>query len=149
VAMPSTFLGIMGQVPCFKPHPNLDDVVNGHIAQSEIEGGVFLKNLTPKTVLQITTQHHCYTVVFLHGGNALISGHPEYCPKPVPVVITGSTWGGSMVKLRFIGRGMRLEFNHPEYFAPIVTSFIQEIRECPELAANLAVASLGVVPASA
>jgi NAD-dependent oxidoreductase involved in siderophore biosynthesis len=45
------------------------------------------------------------------------------------VAIAGSTWGGSMLKQRFVGRGMHLEFCHPEYPTPIVTSPIQEIRE--------------------
>jgi hypothetical protein len=35
-----------------------------------------------------------------------------------------------MLKRRFVGRGMHLEFCHPEYQTPIVTSPIQEIREC-------------------
>ena len=34
-----------------------------------------------------------------------------------------------MLKLRYIGRGMHLEFCHPEYHTPIVTSRIQEVRE--------------------
>lgn len=34
-----------------------------------------------------------------------------------------------MLKVRFIGRGMHLEFRHPGYPTPIVTSIIQEIRE--------------------
>ena len=34
-----------------------------------------------------------------------------------------------MLKSRFVGRGMRLEFCHPEYLMPIVTSPVQEIRE--------------------
>ena len=45
------------------------------------------------------------------------------------VTIAGPTWGGSMLKVHFIGRGMCLEFNHPAYGTPIVTSLVQEIRE--------------------
>ena len=108
----------------FRPHPNLSDEVNRNIIQSEIEGGVFLGDLPPSTVLQIHTQHHCYTMLLLGDGSALISGHPRY--------IAGSTWGGSMLKRRFVGRGMHLEFHHPEYRTPIVTSPIEEIRECPQ-----------------
>lgn len=119
--------------PLFEPHPNLSDEVNHNIVQSEIEGGVYLEELAPATVLQIRTQNHCYTAVLLGRSNALLSGHPQYCPEPVLVVIAGSTWGGSMLKLHFVGRGMRLEFHHPEYRTPIVTSSIQEIRECPQL----------------
>ena len=117
----------------FSPHSNLSDEVNRNIVASEIEGGVFLKDLPTATVLQIQTQHHCYTALLLGDRSALISGHPQYCPQPVPVNIIGSTWGGSMLKMRFIGRGMRLEFHHPDYRTPIVTSVIQEIRECPRL----------------
>jgi hypothetical protein len=118
----------------FTPHPNLSDEVNGDIIRSEVEGGVFLKDLPPSTILQIQTMHHCYTAVLLGGGDALISGHPEFCPRPVQVAIAGSTWGGSMMKLQFVGRGMHLEFHHPEYPTPIVTSAIQEIRDYPAAA---------------
>ena len=103
----------------FTPHPNLSDKVNGGIIQSEIEGGVFLHDLPPSTVLEIQTMHHCYRAVLLGGSDALISGHPEFCPEPVLVAIAGSTWGGSMLKLQFVGRGMHLEFHHPEYPTPI------------------------------
>ncbi|MFZ3262383.1 MAG: hypothetical protein WA172_00135 [Terriglobales bacterium] len=119
----------MTYVPLFAPHFNLSDEVNGQIVQSEIEGGVFLKDLPPETVLQIQTEHHLYTAVLVDDDSALISGHPEYCPQPVLVAIAGSTWGGSMLKRRFVGRGMRLEFSHPQYSTPIVTSSIQDIRE--------------------
>ena len=36
-----------------------------------------------------------------------------------------------MLKVRFIGRSMRLEFKHPEYRMPIITSRIVEIRDTP------------------
>ena len=49
----------------FSPHPNLADDVNHAIIQSEIEGGVFLHDLPPSTVLHIQTMHHCYTAVLL------------------------------------------------------------------------------------
>ena len=117
----------------FSPHPHLGDDVNHNLVQSDIEGGVFLKDLPSATVLQIETQHRCYTAVLVDEGSALISGHPEYCPQPVLVAIAGSTWGGSMLKRRYVGRGMHLEFRHPEYRTPIVTSPIREIRECARL----------------
>ncbi len=115
----------------FRPHSNLCDRVNHNIVQSEIEGGVFLHDLEPRTILFIQTQHHCYTAVFLGENQALLWGHPQFCPKPTSVSIVGSTWGGTMLKSRFVGRGMRLEFHHPEYSTPIVTSPIREIQERP------------------
>jgi hypothetical protein len=111
----------------FKPHPSFSDEVNRNIIQSEIEGGVHLDDLSEGTVLEVETQHHWYTIVKCARGQALISGHPKFCPEPVPVRIEGSTWGGSMLKVRFIGRGMHLEFRHPTYLS-IRTSRIVDVR---------------------
>lgn len=111
----------------FMPHPGFSDEVNRNIIQMEIEGGVHLDDLGEGTVLEVETQNHWYTIVNRGQGEALISGHPQYCPDPVPVRIEGSTWGGSMLKVRFIGRGMHLEFRHPTY-RTILTSRIVEIR---------------------
>jgi hypothetical protein len=111
----------------FVTHPNFSDEVNGKIVQSEIEGGVLLDDLVEGEVLEVETQHHEYTIVNCGGGQALICGHPKYCPDPVAVRIDGSTWGGSMLKIRYIGRGMRLEFRHPVYNT-IFTSYIVEVR---------------------
>jgi hypothetical protein len=117
--------------PLFEPHPNLAGQVNGNIVQSEMEGGVHLRNLAPGTVLRVQTQNHWYTILYQGGDyqgcdQAMISGHPVFCPEPVPVTIHGSTWGGSMLKARFIGRGMHLEFAHPDY-EPIRTSRILDV----------------------
>jgi hypothetical protein len=123
----------------FRPHPNLSHEVNRNIVQSEIEGGVRLEDVQPGSRLQVTTRNTRYQLLVLNGNMALMTGHPLYCPRPVLVRIHGSTWGGSMLKLRFIGRGMCMEFGHPHYGTPILTSPIQEIREClgAERQANL------------
>jgi hypothetical protein len=124
-----------GEVPClFIPSPHLDDAVNRCIVQSEIEGGVHLHNVPPGTVLEVRTQNRSYTVQVECMDRVLISGHPVFCPEPTPVRIHGSTWGGSMLKERFIGRGMHLEFGHPSY-QPITTSVILDVRECVQTAA--------------
>ncbi len=112
----------------FDPHPNLDDAVNRNIVGTEIEGGVHLRDLPPGTVLEVRTQNRSYRIVHRGCGEAWISGHPEFCPQPVLVQIHGSTWGGSMIKESYIGRGMRLEFRHPSS-PPITTSCIVDIRQ--------------------
>jgi hypothetical protein len=111
----------------FAPHPNLSDQVNHNIAQSEIEGGVHLDALSVGDMLEVETQNRWYTIVNRGSGQVLICGHPKFCPAPTLVRIEGSTWGGSMLKSRFIGRGMRLEFRHPA-FKTVTTSRIVEIR---------------------
>ncbi len=115
-------------LPSF-PHPNLSDRVNHNILQSEIEGGVYLWDLPHESTLEGETQNRSYTIVHYGKGEALICGHPEFCPEPVLVKIEGSNWGGSMLKPSFVGRGMHLEFRHPDYEQPIITSRILEIRQ--------------------
>lgn len=112
----------------FTPHQNLSDQINGNIIRSEIEGGVYLSELPEESTLEVETQNRWYTLVVRRDGRALISGHPEFCPKPVEVRISGSNWGGSMLKSAFLGRGMHLEYRHPDYRGPIVTSAIVDIR---------------------
>jgi len=112
----------------FAPHPNLSDAINRRLAQSEIEGGVFLRDLQPGDALAIETQDWTCTLVYCGDNEALVSGHPEFCPEPVRVYVAGSTWGGSMLKQHFIGRGMCLELIHPRY-ERILTSMVTEIEE--------------------
>jgi hypothetical protein len=110
----------------FNAGPHFSDEVTHNIIQSEVEGGVYLGDLPQGAVLAIKTRNRFYTLVILGSEAALISGHPRFCPDPVEVRIQGSSWGGSMLKARFVGRGMHLEFEHPVH-RTVVTSPIVEI----------------------
>jgi hypothetical protein len=103
------------------------DVTRG-IVRSEIEGGVYMSELQEGEVLVVETENRSYRIELRAGRAAFISGHPTFCPRPTRVSIHGSTWGGSMLKASFIGRGMRLEFHHPEH-KQITTSMIVDIRQ--------------------
>ncbi len=109
-------------------HRNLSAEINRSLIGSEIEGGVYLSELAAGVQLEVETQHNLYHLVTAGEGKALISGHPTYCPVPVEVRIQGSSWGGSLLKPSFIGRGMRLEFRHPAHNL-VTTSTIREIRQ--------------------
>ena len=111
----------------FQVNPHFSDAINRNVVESEVLGGVHLRDVPPDTVLEVETQNHTYRLVLKGWGQALISGHPEFCPDPVLVQIHGSTWGGSLIKQSFIGRGMHLEFRHPD-FMPITTSRILDVR---------------------
>ena len=69
------------------PHPNFSDAINRNIVQAEIEGGVHLNDVPPGTVLEVQTKNHTYTIIH-KACQALISGHPEFCPDPVEVQST-------------------------------------------------------------
>jgi hypothetical protein len=109
------------------PHPYFDDAINRDIIRSEIEGGVLLDHLPEGAELEVETENRCYHLRICGGGEALISGHPRYCPEPVKVKVHGSTWGGSLLRRLFIGRGLQLEFCHPEHMT-ILTSPVVDIR---------------------
>ena|SRR5579862_1061178 len=124
-------MGMTSQIAAptlFEAHPNLSDEINRNIIQSEIEGGVHLHDLPPGTVLEVQTRNRTYRIVSERDGEAWISGHPVYCPDPILVSIHGSTWGGSMIREHYIGRGLHLEFGHPEFRA-ITTSRILDVQE--------------------
>ena len=108
--------------------PHWSDQVNANIVQSEVEGGVYLRNLSPGAVLEIETVDWICTLTYCGENEAWVSGHPEFCPEPVRVFVAGSTWGGSMLKQYFIGRGMHLELLQPAR-RRILTAPILEIRE--------------------
>jgi hypothetical protein len=110
----------------FTPSPYLSDEINRNIIQSEIEGGVYLRDLPCGAVLRIETHDWICTMIYCDDGAALIRGHDLFCPTLVKVHVSGSTWGGSVLKQSFIGRGMHLEILHPRY-GVIVTSPILDI----------------------
>jgi hypothetical protein len=112
------------------PHGNLCAEINRSLAGSEIEGGLYLSDLPYGARLELATVHHTYWLVNHGAGRALISGHPQYCPIPVEVLVSGSNWGGSLLKSGFVGRGMRLEFLHPDHDL-ITTSRVRSIRQLP------------------
>jgi hypothetical protein len=115
----------------FRPHPSLADVVNDNIAQAEIAGGVKLDELPAGTELEVETENRYYAIEYRGDGKGIISGHPLFCPVPTLVQISGSTWGGSMLWIRFLGREMHLEFVHP-VFGRITTSRIEDVRVVDE-----------------
>jgi hypothetical protein len=119
----------------FRPHPNFDEAINRAICQSEIEGGVSLDELPVGAVLDVQTSNNLYRIEHRGDGEVLISGHPEICPEPILVNFHGSTWGTPMLKIRFIGRDMRMEFFHPER-GIVRTSRVLEIQERNESSAT-------------
>jgi len=112
----------------FQPHPNFDDSINRAICQSEIAGGVALDELPLGAVLDVETANNRYQIENRGDGEVLISGHPEICPTPVLVNFHGSTWGTPMLKLRYIGREMSMEFSHPDK-GIVRTSRVRDVRE--------------------
>lgn len=120
-------------------HPNLSNEVNNAISESELAGGADLSKLQVGKVLIVKTQNTTYTIEKRSNGT-YIHGNKKYCPFPTKCHISGSTFGGSMLKVGWVGIGMYLEFtiDIPEEerkiglvdgHGRIVTSRIMEVTE--------------------
>jgi hypothetical protein len=117
-------------------HPNLSNDINKNIAESEMFGGYWLHKpewatkagegplLEAGKALRVITLNTDYLIENRPDGT-YISGNAKYCPSPVKCSIHGSTWGGSMLKVGWIGLGMHLEFSIGD--KTVVTSEIQAI----------------------
>jgi hypothetical protein len=102
--------------------------IRHNIAQSEIEGGVWLKDVPVGKVLLVQTNNTLYRLEHREDG-WWIQGHAKYCPEPTKTTIAGSTWGGSMLKIGWVGREMHLEFHVDAFPFSITTSTIQDVKE--------------------
>lgn len=114
-------------------HPNLSAEINNAIAQSEKDGGWWLKDLPVNTPILVQTKNSVYGITKRETEPGVyvytIEGHPVYCPKPTQCHIAGSTWGGSMLKAEWIGVGMHLEVFLPGQ-GTMTTTKIKNVTVC-------------------
>jgi hypothetical protein len=84
------------------------------------------KSLVRGSLIDVETKSRHYRIECL-GGNAIrISGHPDYCPNPVPAQLQGSLNAEGIVEWGLIGRGMRLMFLLNEV-RPVTTSSVLHV----------------------
>jgi hypothetical protein len=124
----------------YQPHPNLSKEINDAIAESQLAGGVWLKKpasdqlkdepvLPVGKTLHVQTQNTQYVIEKRGEDEFWISGNQRFCPEPIKCTIYGCNFGGSMIKVNFVGRGMYMEFSTTDHPSVIVTSEIKEIKE--------------------
>jgi hypothetical protein len=66
-------------------------------------------------VLEIETGYTSYRLENMGDGNAMLSGHPAYCPEPVRVQIHGCTGPDAALMWRLLRPGAHMVFLHPEH----------------------------------
>jgi hypothetical protein len=92
--------------------------------------GVTLQTLKPCDTIHVRTYNSDYHIFLLEpeSGRALVRGG-KYFSQPVEATVSGSTFGGSMLKVGWLCEGFQMEFNAAGQ--RIVTSPVQELRvEC-------------------
>jgi hypothetical protein len=86
--------------------------------------GIRLRDVEPLTAIVVRTQNSCYRIVIGHDHTAIVRGGSFFC-EPTPARIDGSGFGGTLLKVGWIGIGLRVEI-----FANgrrIITSPVREI----------------------
>jgi hypothetical protein len=103
----------------------LDSAIN------EKNDGFKFSELSPNTVIFVKTKSSNYEItynlsqVLIKGG--ILPDHTTRYPEPQEIEIIGSSWGGNMLKLDWIGTNMCLNFIEKSSGKTIITSLIQEL----------------------
>jgi len=106
------------------------------MTSSEVAAGVHLKSLMTGSLIDVETKSRHYHIECL-GGNAIrISGHPEYCPSPVPAQLQGSIDKEGELELGLVGPGMRMTFLLNDH-RPITTTRVISVHVDPPKAVPL------------
>jgi hypothetical protein len=110
----------MDTVPQYR---SLDETIE---ISDELEG-VTLQTLKPCDIIHVRTCNSDYDIFLLEpeSGRALVRGG-RYFAQPVEATVSGSTFGGSMLKLGWLCEGFQIEFNANGW--QIVTTPVQELR---------------------
>jgi hypothetical protein len=96
--------------------------------KNELLTGVYLSSLDTGSAVDLETKSRHYRIERLQGDRIRISGHPQWCPKPVLARLHGSRVGSGEFEDGYIGCGMRLVFERLDNHIPIITSEITDIR---------------------
>lgn len=101
-------------------------MLDGFIAAT-CNTGVQLHELDPLTELDVRTENSLYRIIVVHphAGAVVVSGG-NWCPTPVEAHLAGSGFGGSFLKMRWIGVGFRMELYSGDQV--IVTSHVRSIQ---------------------
>jgi hypothetical protein len=85
-------------------------LLDGFVDYSVNADGLHLRELLPFQVVKAKTQNNVYSIVAIdpHRGAVLIQGG-QYFNQPSEALFSGSTFGGCMIKVGWIGVGMSME----------------------------------------
>lgn len=85
------------------------------ISLQEERGGFSIEDLPLGTKISVETRNSIYEIEIIKDSKILIMGgvlkdsNNIRFPKPVEAILTGSTWGTSLLKRNWLGEEMRME----------------------------------------
>jgi hypothetical protein len=109
-----------------RPRPVIGTVVERFAAAVARAEGIHLAELAPLDQLSVRTRNSTYDITILapQESRVLVQGG-AFFPVPCEAHVSGSTLGGSLLKLQWIGCGFSLEILHEQ--SRIVTTRVQSI----------------------
>jgi len=87
--------------------------------------GVSLSDLDPITMVAVRTMNSLYRIFVLQPPTRVVLQGGKFFPDPTEVTLSGSSLGGSFLKMAWIGPGFCMEIYGPA--GRIVTSPIRDI----------------------
>lgn len=99
----------------------LDPEIIKRIEEQKKIGGVQLDEMDVGTTIHAQTANTLYEIKVVGKDKFRVKGG-RYFPEPKEVAISGSTWGGSMLKVKWLGIGMHIELPHPTKSMSIITT---------------------------
>ena len=88
--------------------------------------GVYLTSLDTGSAIELETKSRHYLIEYLEGNRVRISGHPQYCPRPVDARRRGSLNREGLLDHGLIECGMRLVFVVEDRL-PVATSKVLHV----------------------
>jgi hypothetical protein len=90
-------------------HPNFPE-----IKRWKLESGLDLRKIPPNTILSVETNNSVYMIKKIKDREIEITGGmqkdgEDRFPAPTQAFLVGSTFGGSMIKLDWLGHDMNME----------------------------------------
>jgi hypothetical protein len=98
--------------------------LDGFVEETGNIRGLYLRDVEPLTTLIVRTRNSCYRMIVSRDTSAIVQGG-QFFPEATPGRIDGSGFGGSFLKVGWIGIGLRMEI-----FADgqrIITSPVRDI----------------------
>ena len=96
--------------------------------KSCLDNGIHVHKLKPGTLILVATKNSLYKIVKSDVTDEVVIQGGKYVSHPKLARFTGSTFGGSMIKLCWIGFGMQMEIYIPEDKMKLKTSVVHAAR---------------------
>ena len=104
--------------------------LDGFVEAASQADGVGLTDVDTFTTLVVQTDNSAYQITILqpHTREVLVEGG-AFFPEPTRACLSGSSFGGSCLKLGWVGIGLHMEFHAEDQW--VITSHVRTIAVAP------------------